>query len=365
VKSASFSVGELNITSLSIASPETHISNRSAGIQFSLSAADSAGRTITLGQNVVWEVSPASSISDSAYTVFRATGFYKPIDETFFGNVKITAKDEISGLSAETEVSVYAEVFPNTTVTLSDNDGFILQLPSNAVNIPIQIEFARKPVKSVKKYITPIGSNQKYIAADKSYALSYSATTALPGDSLLAYGKIDLPESGSNSLLSGNRELAYYDIIANNWRLLPNSALNKSSSLSGGSYSYNRFNKFGEYIIVTQSEPLAIKYAAVLPSPFSPEVAPAKIGYFLTSDAPPATVNIKVYNINGILVKTILDNDIQFPGKYGGKSSMKEIIWDGTTDSGSVVRNGRYIIQIHAKDGKNEVSELLQVVLIK
>ncbi len=364
-KSASFTVGELNITSLSIASPQTRISNRSAGIQFSISASDSSGRTITLGQNVEWDVSPASSISDTGYTVFRSTGFYKPIDETFFGNVKITANDEISGLSAETEVSVYAEVFPNTTVTLSDNDGFILQLPSNAVNIPIQIEFARRSVKSVKKYITPIGSNQKYIAADKSYALSYSATTALPGDSLMAYGTIDLPASESNDLLSGNRALAYYDIIANNWRLLSNSALNKNGFSSGGSYSYNRFNKFGEYIIVSQSEPLSIKYSAVLPSPFSPDVAPVKIGYFLTSDAPPATVNIKIYNVNGILIKTLLDNDIQFPGKYGGKSSMKEITWDGTTNSGSMARNGRYIIRIHAKDGMNEVSELLQVVLIK
>ncbi len=364
-KSATFSVGELNITSLSIAAPETRISNRSAGIQFSISAADSAGRTITLGQNVKWEVSPTSSISDSAYAVFRATGFYKPIDETFFGKVKITAEDEISSLSSETEVSVYAEVFPNTTVTLSDNNGFILQLPSNAVNIPVQIEFTRKPVKSVKKYITPIGSNQKYIAEDKSYALSYSSTTALPGDSLLAYGTIFLPKSESNSLFSGNRQLAYYDNIANNWRLLSASALNKNNSSYSGSYSYNRFNKFGEYIIVSQSEPLAIKYSAVLPSPFSPDVAPTKIGYFLTSDAPPATVNIKIYNINGILVKTLLDNDIQFPGKYGGKSSMKEISWDGTTDSGSTARNGRYIIQISAKDGKNEISKLLQVVLIK
>ncbi len=363
-KTSRFSVGEIVLASFSIASPQTKISNRSGGIQFSLSAVDTSGRNVTLGSNVSWDITPVTAISDNDYNTFRSSGFYRPVDSTFFGNVKITAKDAISGLSAETELSVYAEIYPNTSSFVSNNNGFSLLLPTNAVNIPIQLELNNKSVKSVKKYVTPIGSSKRFVAADNSYSLSYSSTTALPGDSLLAYGKITLPDAASFDLMRGGKALGFYDIRKNNWRLLSGSSMLKDFSSDGG-YSYDKFNKFGEYILLSESQPLALKYLSVLPSPFSPDVAPVKIGYFLTSDAPPVTVTIKIYNINGELVRTILQNDIQFPGKYGGRSSMKEITWDGKTDSGNVARNGRYIIHITAKDGKNEVSKLLQVVLIK
>ncbi len=361
-KTANFSVGEIKLASFSISSPVTRISNRSAGVQFSLSATDTSGRSVTLGNNVQWDISPITAISSENYNRFRSTGFFTPVDSAFIGNVTITAKDELSGLSSETELSVFAEIFPNISTTLSNNEGFSIVLPTNAVNIPIQLEVKHKSVRSVKKFVTPIGSNKKFVAADNSFSLSYSSTTALPGDSLLAPGTITLPEASSLNLMTGKKAIGFYDINKNNWRLLSYGLLKSSSS---SAYSYNRLTQFGEYILLSETEPLGIKYASILPSPFSPDVAPVKIGYFLTSDAPPAIVNIKIYNINGKLVRTLLDNDIQNPGKYGGKSSMKEISWDGLTDNGNMARNGRYIIHISAKDGKNEVSQLLQVVLIK
>ena len=363
-KTASFTVGEIVLESFTIASPQTRLSNRSAGIQFSLSATDTSGRSVALGNNVEWDIAPVTAISDNDYDAFRSSGFYRPVDSTFFGNIKITAKDAISGLSAETELSVYAEIYPNASSFLSNNNGFSLLLPTNAVNIPVQLELNNRSVRSVKKYVTPIGSSKRFVAADNSYSLSYSSTTALPGDSLMAYGKITLPDAASFDLMQGGKALGYYDTHKNNWRLLSGtSSLSKSGA--GDGYSYDKFNKFGEYILLSESQPLGLKYLAALPSPFSPDVAPVKIGYFLTSDAPPAMVTIKIYNINGELVRTLLENDIQFPGKYGGSGSLKEITWDGKTDGGNLARNGRYIIHIFAKDGKNEVSQLLQVVLIK
>ena len=129
--------------------------------------------------------------------------------------------------------------------------------------------------------------------------------------------------------------------------------------------AYNKLTQFGEYAIVSKNEPLGLRYLSVLPSPFSPIVAPVKIGYFLTSDSPPVTMDIKIYNMNGELIKTVLENDVQFPGRYGSSSSLKEITWDGITDGNNLARNGRYIIRLKAKDGKNEIEELIQVVLIK
>ena len=94
-------------------------------------------------------------------------------------------------------------------------------------------------------------------------------------------------------------------------------------------------------------------------------MAPVKIGYFLSTTSPPAVVTIKIFNVRGELVKTILDNTLQNPGVYGGRKGLAQIEWDGKTNSGLIANNGRYIIQITAKDASGEVSELKQVVLIK
>ena len=121
----------------------------------------------------------------------------------------------------------------------------------------------------------------------------------------------------------------------------------------------------GQFAILVENEPLGIKYAAVLPSPFSPEIAPLKIGYWLDTAFPPAVVSVNVYNIRGELVRTLLEDDLQRPGRYGSSTSTKEIVWDGLTDWGRIARNGRYIVQITAKDQQDEVAKLLQVILIK
>lgn len=90
-----------------------------------------------------------------------------------------------------------------------------------------------------------------------------------------------------------------------------------------------------------------------------------KIGYWLDTAFPPAKVTIKIFNIRGELVRTLLENDLQQPGRYGSQSSTKEILWDGLTDAGNMARNGRYVVQISAKDQQGEDVQLLQVILIK
>ncbi len=360
------SVSDIDITSLSLSAPNSQISNRANGIQFSISGSDTSGRSITLGNSLVWDVTPRASISNKDFEIFKTTGFYRPIDSTFIGNVTITALDEVSELSSETTVSIFADIYPETSIELSDKAGAYITIPSNSVNIPIQLNLNNTKIISVKKYITPKGEKGKFIVSDKAYYLSYDASTALPGDSLQTGGIIQLPTDASLRFNAGKKGIAYYDSKETAWEIvsgaLEKGSLNKSASLN---LSYNNLTQFGEYAIVSKNEPLGLQYLSVLPSPFSPSVAPVKIGYFLTSDFPPVTMDIKIYNMNGELIKTVLENDIQFPGRYGSSSSLQEITWDGITDGNNMARNGRYIIRLKAKDGKNEIEELIQVVLVK
>ncbi|MCF6269693.1 MAG: carboxypeptidase regulatory-like domain-containing protein [Melioribacteraceae bacterium] len=361
------SVSDIDITSLSLSAPNSQLSNRANGIQFSISGSDTSGRSITLGSSLIWDVTPRASISNDDYEIFQTTGFYSPIDSTFIGNVTISATDFISDLHSETSVSIFADIYPETSIELSDRAGAYITISSNSVNIPIQLKLNNTKIISVKKHITPKGEKGKFIVSDKAYYLSYNASTALPGDSLQRGGVIQIPTDVSLRFDKGKKGIAYYNSKETEWEIVSNAlekigSLDKSENLN---LSFNNLTQFGEYAIVSKNEPLGLQYLSVLPSPFSPTVAPVKIGYFLTSDFPPVTMDIKIYNMNGELIKTVLENDIQFPGRYGSSSSLKEITWDGITDGNNMARNGRYIIRLKAKDGKNEIEELIQVVLIK
>jgi len=367
ISNISLSISDIDITSLSLSSPINQLSNRASGIQFSISGSDTSGRSITLGNSLAWDVEPRASISNEDYEIFTKTGFYRPIDSTFIGNIIIKAVDLISDLSSETSVSLYADIYPNTAIELSDKAGAFITISTNSVNIPIQLKLNNTKIKSVKKFVTPKGEKNKYVVSDRAYSLSYDASTALPGDSLQKGGIIQLPIDASLRFDEGKKGIALYDSKETEWiivteNLEKNTALNK---ITNTNLAYNKLTQFGEYAIVSKNEPLGLRYLSVLPTPFSPLVAPVKIGYFLTSDAPPATMDIKIYNMNGELIKTVLENDIQFPGRYGSSSSLKEITWDGMTDRKNIARNGRYIIRLKVKDGKNEIEELIQVVLIK
>ncbi|MDP3683838.1 MAG: hypothetical protein Q8S01_07880, partial [Ignavibacteria bacterium] len=200
--------------------------------------------------------------------------------------------------------------------------------------------------------------NETFVVSDKVYNFRYISSIGLPGDTLQTASTIELPIDKSLQFTEGEKSIGLYDRSAKYWNII-------NSSLSGNSVMSNSIYRFGEFAILTANEALGVKYVSVLPNPFSPEVAPLKIGYFLTSQIPPALVSIRIYNLRGELVRTVLDNDIQFPGKYGSRTSLKEITWDGRADDGSVARNGRYIIRLTAKDNSGEKSELIPVVLVK
>jgi len=87
------------------------------------------------------------------------------------------------------------------------------------------------------------------------------------------------------------------------------------------------------------------------PNPFNPET---KIKYTVGSrQTRPIPTTLKIYNILGQLVKTLLDKQ-QEPGNY-------EIIWDGKDDKGNEAASGIYFYQLKA----GEFSQTEKMVLIR
>jgi len=180
----------------------------------------------------------------------------------------------------------------------------------------------------------------------------------MQGDSLRVPARFTLPADPALSLFNSPRQIVHFDPASESWNPLPSSSTDVASTTEVATQS-------GDYAESSSSEGLRLDHVAALPSPFSPDIAPLRIGYLLESARPPAVVRIDILSLRGERVRTLMAGELQYPGRYGSRTSPREILWDGLTDDGKRARNGRYLIRIEASDGSDTVSKTIQVVLVK
>jgi len=348
-----FDVVDIPIQSIIVNSPGKQVSNSENQI-FSYSAVDTSGNSVLIGGGLVWSVEP------STFGTIDSRGVFTPIDNTILGEFSVSAFDSVSGLSGSSElIELIARIEPDEAYTLSNGQGVVLELPAASVDFPTQVSIRETSPTTSKKFVFAQGSDQSYTVGDRLYVLS------LTGSELRNTAQLTLPvDSTISTFQTGDREVGRFNFTTLQWELFDSQVKSTSSSYSNTVGTINT-DRLGQFAVLVQNQPIEIRNAAVLPSPFSPDIAPVKIGYWLDTAFPPAVVNIRIYNLRGELVRTLLDNELQQPGRYGSSSSQMEITWDGLTDVGNMARNGRYIIQILAKDQVEEKVKLLQVVLVK
>ncbi len=117
---------------------------------------------------------------------------------------------------------------------------------------------------------------------------------------------------------------------------------------------------FSEYAIISDLKPLGIDSVNLTPNPFSPYHTGMNIQYTLNSmEGAGVEVSIKIYNMDGKLVRTLINKEIKSVGYPNNEK------WDGKNDNGKWCANGRYILQIEIKDTSGKKQFLYPVVLIK
>ena len=121
---------------------------------------------------------------------------------------------------------------------------------------------------------------------------------------------------------------------------------------------------FSEFIIAGQNgielesnaSPFEVNFSSILipaktelsknyPNPFNPITT---IDYSIATDG---FVSMVVYDLNGALVKTLVDNNM-LTGNH-------QVQWDGTNNSGENVASGRYIVKMNAKDYTSQIKMTL------
>lgn len=349
-KNIDMNVSAIPLKTISVSIPAKQLSNSTTHL-FGYSAIDTSGNSVLLGESLKWTINPAPM------GTVDSRGVFTPASNSHFGTFSVTVSDSISGLKGiSDQVELVARVEPDKEYVLTNGLGLELSIPAGAIEVSSQVSLAETRPADTKKYVFAQGGDVSYTVGERIYQLSFS------GSELKKPAQLTLPEDTTISELhTGARSIAQFNFTTLQWEILE-SLVPKTVSQGSGTVI---IEKLGQFAVLAANEPLGIKHAAVLPSPFSPGIAPVKIGYWLDTSFPPAKVSIKIYNLRGELVRTLFEDELQQPGRYGSSTSNREITWDGLTDNGNMARNGRYIVQIVAKDQQDEVVELLQVVLIK
>ncbi|NQV72351.1 carboxypeptidase regulatory-like domain-containing protein [bacterium] len=347
-----FEARSVQVSSLLINAQSTRVVNQGGTSRFSVSGTTQTGGSVLLGNSVFWTVEP------SVAATINQSGTVTTENSKYIGPLAITVLDAQSGASDSATVSVYADINGDQAISLTDYNGMELFIPATSFPFKSELSLSYPRTPSPKRFESGTDGSGGLTSGVKTYRFSLRSDRALLGDSLAAPATLTLRQDPALSLYGGGKQIGHFDESTLSWQALPSFA-------SETNVVTTMATRLGDYNVVVQSQELGIKYLEALPSPFSPEIAPLRIAYFLDTSAPPATVSIHVLNMRGELVKTILDGDQQWAGPYGGSNGLKQIEWDGTTEDNQKARNGRYIIRVTARDNNGSTSRMLPVVLVK
>ena len=126
-------------------------------------------------------------------------------------------------------------------------------------------------------------------------------------------------------------------------------------------------NHFGIYSLMTavpedlrRTDRLQIQNVKLSPRVFfAPDIHRLTIAYQLNApDAMQAFVTIDIFGLRGRRVRRLLENAPHYIGP-------NVVQWDGLTDDGVLVRNGRYFLVIHAKMGSQRAAYRKLIVVFK
>lgn len=346
VRNITVQVVNTPISLLTLNRPSQRVSNQTAS-SFSYVARGPEGNRILLGDKLKW------SLSKDGIGNISTSGRFTP-NPNVITEFEGIISDEISGLTARSEtVSLFASIREGSDYTLTNGEDFELFIPSEAITEPAEVSLRLSRPEKPKKYVLAEGSNVSLTASDVIYRIRYS------GEGLNAGAVLTLPAQESLALFRGEKHVGRFDQQSLQWELYP-------TTETGVGYRIEDFSLLGQFTVLSENLPLGVEKLGILPNPFSPMIAPgARIGYMLTTDSPPAIVSMEIYNLRGQLVRKILVDEEQLPGRYGSQNSPLEITWDGLTEDGTMANNGRYILRMNVRDGKNEVEKLEQIILIK
>ncbi len=292
---------------------------------------DRSGRPVDIG-------APDWHLSVSRKAARIDTGGCLTLNPGYFGDLTIVAQDRRSGVQGELRVKVFAAIDSTTNVILFDDRGLQMQVFRSSVLSKKEMQVTRQPLAPAKK------GRAEFFTTDSSYTLKPT--------NLTFNGSVRLMLKPPANTAGQKRHIAKWDDVENAWQLL--ASADEAGVLAA------KILDTGEYLALAFSRPLAVENLSMLPNPFSPFVGRGlELKFDISSAAAPAPLlTIKIYNLEGNLVRLLHD---QTPFQRGPTI----VNWDGMTDNRAMARNGRYLVRIIVEDPTEKRDVMKSVVLIK
>lgn len=356
-----FVLSKATITSLVMQYPSKSIANNQQ-VRFYVQAY--AGDKPVAIEPPRWKIDFLDSVRYQTATFStQSNGLFIPAGDALDAGLSITAVDTAgqSGLSVTEDgfsiiASLSRRIFSASNVELKDHSGMRLVVDSTDIDADVGATISlKRPVLPRSKAVSAAN-----ITSGNSFLLggmdNISGPLALYLPILKALGLADFRQAQIGRW--DNKTLSWETLEDPEYRLSPYTMV------------YNTINQDGEYIVFARSEKLGIKNLKLLPNPFSPNLENFNdplnrrrqgqvITFNLTSrDLSYPYVTLKIYNMNGELIRSLADHN---PMEKG----LVALIWDGKTEDNRIARNGRYLVHIKVEDSSGEKEELKSSVLIK
>ena len=283
----------------------------------------------TVEADLAWWVAPAS-----AGTIDAGGGTFTA-GEHYIGEFAVGAREASSGALGTLRGSIYAAVSPTTDATFADSCGATLTIGPGAVGESKSIYLEHAPIPDARRY------GRDFVTAESGYTLKPAALSFAEG----CRPSLVVPcGAGETGLVVWNRDDLRWE--------------SAESDVTVGGREVE-IATLGEYATYTSSRSLGVSGIRATPNPFSPETGPVEISYELSSnDARMPFVTVKVYSMVGHLVRVVARDAPIGKGRVTHE-------WDGRTDSLEMARNGRYVVEIEARDSTGTSVGVSTLVLVK
>jgi hypothetical protein len=316
-----------------VTSPSMKVYNQGIGspYQFNASYIDGSGNNVYAV--FAWSLSPASAGTISAAGIFTPTA-------DFIGPVTVFA--QALGMKGFAAVSVYQKLDPSYgPTTVKDYNGMILTIPAGAASPSNSVDgftVNESPISRARS------STMKYLAVGQDYAFT---------DGFMFTSNITMTLPLTNGQGNGKEVLGLWDTANNTWDVVAG-----SSSVSGRVSA--PVAHFSEYTVLSALQSVGVSFSSIAPNPFSPARGPVSIQYICESqNASSVKTTIKVFNMAGKLIRTIVDGDLRPVGILNTET------WDGKDDRGRMCLNGRYLLQIELDDAVAQKQSVYSIALVR
>jgi fibronectin type 3 domain-containing protein len=280
-----------------------------------------------------------------SYLIYRSTSNdVKRNSENLVGESKITTWTDILDERQFGKIFFYA-------IVAVDGAGNESKATSNVVSVKV----LAPPVPTI---ISPLG---RELIKDTAPTLKWDGSQVVLDTKFLGYtielsSDISFPQNKTKCIVGiepNKEEYSFGEVLAQGtwyWRIRARFSTNVASEVNSS------WSQVGEFVVSSMFDTThLLPYINVYPNVLQAE--PVVIRYLLTSSA---KVTLRVFNLGGKLVSTILADEMQIPGEYSHT-------WYGLRNDNKEAYNGLYFIQLIAQplsqDGPGKVTKQRKLVI--